>query len=151
MHSSRMRTVCSSSRLLPGGCVCFRGGCVCFLVGVCFLGGVYPSMHWGRHPPVDRMTDRCKNITFPQIRLRTVKICARKGGPISDIYNMALWIQKRVAQSLFYPMSSFQFFGSRLSPAFSSTDTFQNLHSILWVKAVFCQSISRIDLSQFEK
>ena len=61
---------------------------------------------------------------------------------IFHIYNMALWIQKRVAQSLFYPMSSFQFFGSRLSPAFSSTDTFQNLHSILWVKAVFCQSIS---------
>ena len=36
-------------------------------------GGVYPSMHWGRHlPPMDRTTDRCKNITFPQLRLRTV-------------------------------------------------------------------------------
>ena len=34
-----------------------RGGCV------------NPSMHWGR-PPVNRMTD--KNITFPQLRLRTV-------------------------------------------------------------------------------
>ena len=24
------------------------------------------------HPPVNRMTDRCKNITFPQLRLRAV-------------------------------------------------------------------------------
>ena len=35
--------------------------------GVC-QGGVYPNMHWDRHPPVDRMTDRCKNITLPQLR-----------------------------------------------------------------------------------
>ena len=41
MHSSRMRTVRSSSHLLGGG-VAARGG-------VCL--GVYPSMHWGRHPP----------------------------------------------------------------------------------------------------
>ena len=40
--------------------------------GGCLLRWVYPSMHWGRHFPVDRMTDRCKNITFPQLRLRTV-------------------------------------------------------------------------------
>ena len=26
------------------------------------------------HPPVDRMTDACENITFPQLLLRTVKI-----------------------------------------------------------------------------
>ena len=26
----------------------------------CLPKGVYPTMHWGRHPPVDRMTDRCK-------------------------------------------------------------------------------------------
>ena len=51
---------------IPVGCVpsavvtvgerglCFLGG-----LGVCFP-GVYPSMHWGRHPPVDRMTDRSK-------------------------------------------------------------------------------------------
>ena len=25
-------------------------------------GGVYPSMHWGRHPPVNRITDRCKKL-----------------------------------------------------------------------------------------
>ena len=39
-------------------------------------GGVYPSMHWGRHPlPLwtEWLTDICKNITFPQLRLRTVK------------------------------------------------------------------------------
>ena len=30
-------------------------------------------MHWGRHPPwTEWLTDRCKNITFPQLRLRAV-------------------------------------------------------------------------------
>ena len=30
-------------------------------------GGVYPSMQWERHPPpVNRITDRYKNITLPQ-------------------------------------------------------------------------------------
>ena len=57
MHSSRMRTgrsliVCRS--LLPRG-VCSRGS----------ARGGYNSMHWGR-PPLNRMTDRCKNITLPQ-------------------------------------------------------------------------------------
>ena len=47
MHSSRMRTVRNSSRLLPGG----GGG------GGLLPEGWYPSMHWGR-PPVNRMTDR---------------------------------------------------------------------------------------------
>ena len=75
MHSSRMRTVCSSSRLFGVGVCPERGVCLgvssrgCLPIGGC----VYSSMHWGRHPPpVDRMTDRCKNITFPQLRLRTV-------------------------------------------------------------------------------
>ena len=27
-----------------------------------------------RHPPVNRITDTCKNITFPQLRLRAVKM-----------------------------------------------------------------------------
>ena len=73
MHSSRMRTVRSSSRLLGGG-ICPRegglpkggvcpGGCVS-CIPVC-NGANTP-------PPVDRMTDRCKNITFPKLRLRTV-------------------------------------------------------------------------------
>ena len=55
MHSSRMRTA-RFRGCLPGG-VC-PVGCV-YLGGVC-LGGVHPS------PPVNRMTDSCKNITLPQ-------------------------------------------------------------------------------------
>ena len=37
-----------------------------FCPGGCLLGRSPP-------PPVNRMTDRCKNITFPQLRLRAVK------------------------------------------------------------------------------
>ena len=51
MHSSRMRTVRSVSRL-PGG-VCFRGG-GCASRGVCFLGGggVLPGgCFWGGAVP----------------------------------------------------------------------------------------------------
>ena len=63
MHSSRMRTVRCSGCLGRGGCV---GGGVCLGgAGVCL--GVYTSP-----PPVNRITDRCKNITFPQLHLRTV-------------------------------------------------------------------------------
>ena len=71
MHSS---TVCCSSRLGAGGvCLgeCLRGrGSTWGIVspgGVC-LGGVHL-------PPWYRIADTCKNITFPQLRLRTVKIC----------------------------------------------------------------------------
>ena len=48
MHSSRMRTVRCSG--------CLGGGGVCPRRGVC------------QTPLVDRMTDRCKNITLPQLR-----------------------------------------------------------------------------------
>ena len=34
-------------------------------------GGLPRGVHL---PPVDRMTDACENITFPQLLLRTVKI-----------------------------------------------------------------------------
>ena len=54
MHSSRMRTVRNSSRLLGGE-------------GVPGPGGQTPP------PPVNRMTDRCKNIAFAT-SLRTVKV-----------------------------------------------------------------------------
>ena len=52
MHSSRMRTICSSNRLLGGVCPrrCLPGGVSargCLPRGVC----VYASMHWGRPPP----------------------------------------------------------------------------------------------------
>ena len=64
---------------LPGGCLPGRGVCLplrgeCLPGGLTWGGGVcwgcvYPSMHWGRHPPpVDRMTDACKNITLAQLR-----------------------------------------------------------------------------------
>ena len=77
MHSSRMHTVrlLTVSRSIWGGGSLPRG--VSVQERGCLLsqgGGVYPSMPWGRHPslPVDRMTDRCKNITLPKLRLRAV-------------------------------------------------------------------------------
>ena len=59
MHPSRMRTVCCSSRL--------RGG-------VC-LGGVFPG---GVSQHALRQTHACENITFPQLRLRTVTTHCRR-------------------------------------------------------------------------
>ena len=103
MHSSRMRTVrssshamsipactghCVSQHALGRGCVYlsmhWAGGCLPGDGGVC-LGDVCPgesarkgagvSQHaLKQKPPMNRMTDRCKNITFPQLRSRTVKI-----------------------------------------------------------------------------
>ena len=95
MHSSRMRTVRCSSRLLEGvsawgvsaqeGGVCPGGGCllrrgclpgrgvsaqeggVC-PEGVSAQGGVCPEGCLSDTPPVDRMTDACENITLPQLR-----------------------------------------------------------------------------------
>ena len=72
MHSSRMRTVHCSSRLLggclPGG-VCLGGGGVC--PGGCLPRGWGVSL-WvsGRHPPVDRILDR--KHYFAATTLRTV-------------------------------------------------------------------------------
>ena len=41
--------------------------------GVCVEGVYNPSLNAGIHAsPVNRMTDRCKNITSPQLRLRAV-------------------------------------------------------------------------------
>ena len=51
----------------------FGGGGVC--PGSVCCGGVCPggmSAQGGLHPPVDRQTDTCENITFPQLLLRTV-------------------------------------------------------------------------------
>ena len=80
--------VCSGGCLLPGvvsawGHVC-SGGLVCSGAcllwggvysqgGVSALGGWHPSMHRGRHPPVNRMTNRCKNITLATTSFRPVK------------------------------------------------------------------------------
>ena len=53
---------------LPKGVSAWRG-CVCqgvgWVPGGCLPSGCTP-------PPVNRITDRCKNITFPQLRLQTV-------------------------------------------------------------------------------
>ena len=60
-----MRTVRCSDHLLggllSGGSA--QEGCLSARRGVCLLGGVCQT-----HPPVNRMTDRCKNITLPQLR-----------------------------------------------------------------------------------
>ena len=64
MHSSRMRTVRNSSRLLGVG----WGGCL--LPGGCLLLGVV-SQHALSQTPPRGQTHRCKNITFAT-SLRTV-------------------------------------------------------------------------------
>ena len=90
MHSSRMRTVRCSGRLggdLPRGvssrgCVCPGEDGVCpGEDGVCpgedgvYPGedGVCPGLVY-TSPTVDRITDACENITFPQLLLRTVNM-----------------------------------------------------------------------------
>ena len=81
MHSSRMRTIRNSSRLL-GGCLVLGGvpapGGVpgpggCLLRGGDWCWGVVSQHALRQTPPVNRMTDRCKNITFAT-SLRTVNI-----------------------------------------------------------------------------
>ena len=66
MHSTRIYW--SGSHGFRGGGCASRG---CFPRVGCFRGGV--PAYTGQTPPVNRMTDRCKNITFPHLRLRTVK------------------------------------------------------------------------------
>ena len=63
-----------------GGCLprgCLPGGCLP-RVGVCPWGVVSDQLHRGggvcQTPPVNRLTDVCENITFPQLLLRTVII-----------------------------------------------------------------------------
>ena len=70
MHSSRMRTVGCSGRhwgvwvSAQGGGRCLPGGWEVSARGVCL-----PRAVSARRPlPVDRMTDTCTNITFPQLR-----------------------------------------------------------------------------------
>ena len=65
---------------LPEGGVPARGGCTC-LGGVPVRGGVYLTgggYTWSGTPnppsPVNRMTDRCKNITLAKTSFRPVKI-----------------------------------------------------------------------------
>ena len=58
-----------------GGGASFRGGLLLggsLSQGRSSTGGWYPSMHWGRPPPVNRITDACKNITLATTSLRPV-------------------------------------------------------------------------------
>ena len=67
VSASGLGGVCSRGVSAPWGVwggVCSGGVCLWSRGGL--LLGVYPCMHWGRPPPVNRMTDRCKNITLPQ-------------------------------------------------------------------------------------
>ena len=105
MHSSRMRTVRSSSCFCPGGRGAWswgvpgpgrvpgsrgylvQGG---LLLGGCLLpgGGGIPAFTEADTPPVNRMTDKCKNITFAT-SLRTVikivkNILNKAAGSICD-------------------------------------------------------------------
>ena len=59
---------------MPGGCTCLGGtcpGCTCQGGCTCQRGVPARGVPGGvpaqvLHPPVNRMTDRCKNITLPQ-------------------------------------------------------------------------------------
>ena len=74
MHSSRMCTVRCSGRPWRGKGVCMPGGCLPARGSACqgglpaggsaCQGGVSAC----NNPPVDRMTDTCKNITLPPLR-----------------------------------------------------------------------------------
>ena len=72
MHSSRMRTarlLTVSQHALPGGGMYLPGGvpargCTC--LGGVPARGYLPAGYLPRYPPMNRMTDRCKNITLPQ-------------------------------------------------------------------------------------
>ena len=66
---------------LPRGCLprgqCLpRGGCLprgCLPRGVSAGGDICPGSVWQTPLPVNRMTDRCKNITLPQLRRGRLK------------------------------------------------------------------------------
>ena len=99
--------VCSGGVSAPGGCVC-SWGVVCLLPGGSgprggllrrglvprgsAPGGWYPSMHWGRTPPMNRMTDRCKNITLATTSLRPV---------ITFLLAIILWGGSRISQKMY--------------------------------------------------
>ena len=87
MHSSRMctgrsLTICLGG-LLPRG-VCSQGGSA--PGGVCFRGMV--TQHALRQtPPLNRMTDRCKNITLVTTSLRPVIMMKSHFRPFSFAKN----------------------------------------------------------------
>ena len=75
MHSSRMAIWgggLAKGEVSAQGGVCLEGVCLggVSVQGVSAYGGCLSKVT----PPVNRITDRCENITFPQLLLRTVKI-----------------------------------------------------------------------------
>ena len=63
-HALGRRGMCIPACIGQGGCI-----------PACIGKGVYAQCMLGyTPPPVNRITDRCKNITFPQLRLQTVMI-----------------------------------------------------------------------------
>ena len=82
-ESSSREGVASGGGAFRGGGVCFRGEGVCFPGGLCFWGVVcfrgcvfpgdgIPACTEADILPVNRMTDRCKNITLATTSLRPV-------------------------------------------------------------------------------
>ena len=72
MHTARLLAVAG------GGSAFSRGGGACYL-GVCYgglpglgEGAVVSQYALSQTPPVNRITDSCKNITFLQLCLRAV-------------------------------------------------------------------------------
>ena len=65
-------------------------------------GGVCPGECLPDPPPVDRMTDACGNITFPQLLLRTVKLfcvyVARKKENTVCAFNTSVGVLREVTQ-----------------------------------------------------
>ena len=67
VHSSRMfttRLLTTPHSILEG--VSAQGSGVSAWGGVCLGRGVSALLHAGIHPSVNRIPDRCKNITLPQ-------------------------------------------------------------------------------------
>ena len=92
MHSSRMRT---DRSLTNGGCTCPGGTC-----RRCTCPGAVPAQVL---PPVNRMTDRCKNMTLPQTSFAggnkfTCKYYLHSLKP-SD-WTQMLWYTRSVGQSV---------------------------------------------------
>ena len=80
--------VCSQGMSAPGGCLLW--GCLLQGVCVCSGGGVggIPACTEADTPSVNRMTDRCKNITLATTSLRPVNILIRLLA--SNFYNGVL-------------------------------------------------------------
>ena len=76
--------VSEGGRCLPRGCLpwegCLPRGCLPRGRGVC-SGGLH-------YPPVDRTTDACENITFPQLLLQMVRGVSAQGGVHSPVDRM---------------------------------------------------------------